>query len=376
MALNFQNLLADYNGAVFAQAGVVEWGYVPADWFLVLPDNNAAYAPNAIPDAPTPGVGLQNTNDGQNLAFIQANYHRCRQAAGSDVEAAWVAIMRWHCVNRGLLCKMAGRRIREDEYVVAGHLGANWGANENAVPGNAVCREIAKWVKRFGNAVLHAIAYAFVARGHHYKTEYKELYDRLMNVQGVDMKPSFQLPSAEIMYRLALHCIGIRPLVDLAIADRAAGIMSAPMMLRWQPHAPVAGVAYVTTLKATLNEMKKETWYSAIAAKFQQDIVDLDAEVALIAQNPYEYHVATSFITGAPRRYATQAGTKAFNRLAPFAIGYIDYVGKRHPLAGQKTITSHSGGGGGLSDNFSKACQTYSKGDFTAATMALWLNTV
>jgi hypothetical protein len=369
-------LITDYNGAIFAEAGVVEWGYIPEAWKLAQPEGEAFWSSAQIPDAQTAGIAMAGLNGAHAQTFMKANFKRVRPLVDTADEALWVTLMRYHAATRGLICKQAGRKVREDEYSTERVLDGNWAHANNNIPPNLRSVEIARWVKRFGNAVLHAVALAFSSRGHHYKADYKEYYERLMAVQGVDMKPTFTLPSYEVMFRLSIHCIGVWPLVALAISDRQANIMSAPMAIRWTPHAPVAGCAHITTLKAALTEMNKEAWFGAFQAKFQAQIADIDTAVQAVAAHPYEYHVATSFITGQPRRFVTPQAKNAFDKLSQFALGYIDFLGRKHSLAGEKAVTSHSGGMGSVANQFSKACQKYSAGDFTAATMREWLQSV
>lgn len=369
-------LILDYNGAIFAEAGVVEWGYIPETWKLAQPSGIAFWENANLPDAITPGVAMLNMDGAQAQVFMKANYKRVRPLVDTADEALWVTLIRYHAAVRGLICKQAGRRVRENEYSTEAHAEANWGHAANAIPALPRAAEIAKWVKRFGNAVLHSIALAFSSRGHHYKADYKEYYERLMAVQGVDMKPSFTLPSYEVMFRLSIHCLGVWPLISLAQTDKAANIMSAPMAIRWQPHAPVAGCAHITTLKACLSEMNKESWYGAFQTKFQAQITEIDNAVTAIGNAPYEHHVATSFITAQPRQYVQAPAKNAFDKLSQFALGYIDFLGKKHSLAGERAVTSHSGGMGSVANQFSKACQKYSAGDFNAATMKDWLATV
>lgn len=373
MTTDLTVLMTDYNGAIFAEAGVVEWGYIPDGWKLALPRNDAFWQTAALPDATTPGVLMNNLDAAHISTFLKANYKRVRPLVDSPDEALWVAMIRHHAAARGLICKIDGRRVREDEYSIEPFLDADWNHASNSIPAIIRAPEIAKWVKRFGNAVLHSVALAFASRGHHYKADYKEYYERLMAVQGVDMKPSFQLPTYEVMFRLSIHCLGVWPLINLAITDKTANVMSAPMAIRWDPHAPVAGCAHITTLRAALTEMNKEAWFGAFQTKFAGQITAITNSCAAIAQHPYEYHVATSFITAQPRRYVTADAKTAFDKLSQFALGYIDFLGKKHSLAGEKAVTSHSGGMGSVANQFSKACQKYSAGDFTAATMREWL---
>jgi hypothetical protein len=376
MALDLGLLLADYNGAVFAQVGALEWGYIPNIWKLAIPDIINQFEEAQLPDNPTPNVSLAAVVAAQERIFIKAQFHRLRGTIGDDEGTLWVAMMRLHAMKRGVMCKAAGRRVNENEYSQQLHAGADWDDAANNLPVIPSAGDIARWVKRFGNCVLHAVGLAFLSRGHHYKKEYDEYYDRLMAAQGVDMRPGWALPSKEIIFRLSVHCFGVRPLIDLITTDKTAGRMSAAMMLRLSPAPAIAGCAHITTLQATLTEMKKEPWWNAFNTKFQGNINEINTEVQRIQANPLNYHVATRFITGGAKTDVTPAAKGAFDRLCVFAMGYIDYLGKKHALSGQKAITHHAGGGGGMVDIFSKACQVYGKGTYNEDTMAEWLANV
>lgn len=380
MAYNLDIMIDDFNGAAFATAGEAEWGYISPNWFLTLPNGIANHAVGDLPAdfVRNGGWADQVAKNDFTKRFMKANYHRIRGSCSSDTEAYFVAALRLHGVSRGLLVTQAARGVLENEVVFVDHLGGGWDAVENNIPVLATAAAINRWIKRFGTAVFHSVAYMFVTRGHHYKQEYLDKYNKLFDAQFMDRNPGFVLPNADIIYRQAVHAFGVKPLVDLTLSDKQANHMAAAMAIRWNPHAPVSGVAKITTSKAVLTEMTKERWWEAFRVRFQAEIGQIDAEVGRITANPYEYHVASRVVTTQPRRMVVQGTEAAFNRLSQFLLGYIDYLGRRHSLSGQVAITQKSGGAGPLADGFSRACSRYSKASPTdeQTTMTQYLSTM
>lgn len=369
MAYNLEVLIDDFNGTAFAQAGAAEWGYIQPEWFLALPiglPNSAAVdLPNAF--AHNAGWAAKVGKNDWTKAFMKANYHLVKTVAGSNEAAYFIAALRLHYVTRGAIVNKAARKVLEDEYVFVAHQGDGWNHADNQIPQNLNQAAINKWIKRYGTCLLHSVAYMFVSRGHHYKQEYLEKYNKLADAQFIDKAPGFQLPPPDVLYRQAIHCFGVNPLLEITLADAGTSHMAAAMQLRWNPHSPVSGVAKITTSKAVLTEMKKESWWTAFSTKFQAQIGVIDQECVAISQNPYEYHVASLVVTGRARRMLTADSEAAFNRLSQFLLGYIDYLGRRHSLSGQVAITQKSGGIGPLAEGFSKACSKFGKANPTDA---------
>jgi hypothetical protein len=370
MALDLGNLLQTYNGTAMLAAGAAEWGFIDQKWYLAIPAtmNDDAHMPDALT------IDQTNWTVDEQRTFMKANYKRMIAGGVSQDEALFVTLFRIHIVRRGGIIRMANRAVFEDEYSVEPHAGANWNAAENDIPNNQNAPSMARWVKRFGNAIIHAMVYGFITRGHHYKQEMSDLYSRLLESQGVDRNPGFQLPSFETLFRSSLHAFGVKPLVDITLDDKTNNKMMASMAVRFTPHAPVAGSAHISTLNATLEHMKKEQWYGAFNTKFRVNIERIQAEVATIATRPYEFHVSSRIVTGQAKRTISNDATIAFNRLSQYALGYIDYLGRKHSLSGQRAVTSKAGGMSALAETFSKACTTFASVKVTGDSMEAFLN--
>jgi hypothetical protein len=367
MALNLTTLLADYNGSAMAIAGHAEWGFIPQDWFLAIPQNSILPANYAI--GTDPFGGNLNLN-----AFLKANYHRVRNAAGSNEAALFVALLRMHIASKGTIANLlANRSVVEDEYIVVAPQNGNWDDAANQIPTVASSRDMAKFVKHHGDTIVHQMVYVFSARGHHWDPEYDPLYNRLKAACFMDTNGGFTLPSNEVLYRLAIHPFGIKALTDLTLADKNAGQMAAAMFIRFNPTSPISGTAQVTTLKATLNSMAQEAWWTAFANKYANEIAAIDAEVVAIQAQPYQYHVAAKVFGFANRTPVSNNANVAFNVLCQLALGYIDHLGRRHTLSGQRAITQKSGGPRGVADAFAKACDRFGKPDTAVADMATFL---
>jgi len=370
MSTDLPTLLDDYNGSAMAIAGHAEWGFVPEEWFIAIPEG--FILPNAtnIGTSPFP-------DDGARQQFIQANFHQCRQAAGSNEVALFVAMLRYHIAQQGVLAAtVAARAVVEDEYVVVAPRNDNWKDVQNNIPAIGAMHSISKFVKHHGNTLVHQMIYLFSARGHHWDPAYNDLYERTKKACFITGDMGFQLPSNEVIYRLAMHGFGVRPLLDLTLADKAANRMAAAMTLRFSPSAPIAGVAHITTLYAALNTMKQEAWWEAFDQKFNGEIGAINDEVAAIHSAPYTYHVAAKVFGHNQRAMASKPAMDAFNRLAQFVLGYIDHLGRRHSLAGQQAVSQKSGGARGIAEAFSRACDKFTKPSTDVDSMAAFLASV
>jgi hypothetical protein len=367
MALNLDTLLLDYNGSALAVAGTAEWGYIADAWKMTLPVGDihpADYTLGTDPFADANSV----------KRFISTNFHHVRAAAGSDINALFVALLRLHIASAGTIATtLANRHVLEDEYINVNHQGANWLDPANNLPLIPTSPEIAKWVKKFGFTIMHIVMYAFASRGHHYKQEYDELFNRLLSASFVNMNPGFQLPSFDIIFRASIHAFGVKPLWDLTLAHAAQNKMAAAMKIRFSPSTPIAGAAHITTSYATINEMRKQSWWAPFNAKYHNEIASIANEVTNILAHPVNYHVAAQIFGSAGRTMVSANANTAFATLSPLLMGFIDHLGRRHPLSQQKAITNKSGGFGPLSEAFSRACDRFGKPDVNVASMVHFL---
>lgn len=372
MALDIGNLINDYNGAILLSPGHAEWGYVDPGWYLQIPlgANLGAIGQHALGVTPF-GPNLNANN------FLKANYSALFALTGNADKSLFGALLRYHFARQGMIDADLGRRgVVEDEYAVRANLGADWNDPLNNIPANPNSQAMAKWIKKYGNIVCFMLSYVFTARGHHWEPEFDELYTRLMRASFVVKPTTWTFPSNEELFRLMLHCFGIKIPFDFTIAEKTAGRMVHPMAIRFQPHAPVAGAAQITTSVAILREMRTEGWWGSFEAKFQAHVDTLANEATTIALNPYEYHVASLVLTSQPKRNISPASLVSFNRLSQFMLGYLDHIGRRHPLSNQKVITSKSGGLKPLAESFARACDKYGKPGTDPNTMALYLTQV
>jgi len=195
----------------------------------------------------------------------------------------------------------------------------------------------------------------------------------LKSAAFVPTNPGFAMLNNEELFRLSIHAFGVRPLVDLALADKAAGQMISAIYIRYQPSTPISGTAHITTLKATLNQMTLEPWWDAFNHKFMNEITEIDTEVARIHAAPLTYHVSARVLGHNARVMTRPEAEAAFKRLCQFALGYIDHLGRRHSLAGQQAVTKKSGGPTGLADAFSKACDKFGKPSADVVDMTAFL---
>jgi hypothetical protein len=353
-----------------AVAGHAEWGFVPQEWFIAVPSTWALVDTTAL------GASFF-ADDAGRRTFLKANFHHIRVACGSDELALFVAMYRLHLANQGVLkASLAARSVIEDEYVKVAAKGVNWDDPLNDIPAIPVSSSIAKFIKHHGNTLLHQLVYVFSARGHHWDNAFNDLYDRLKKACFISGNQGFNMPTNEVLYRLSIHGFGIKPLVDLTLHHHGRNEMAAAMFLRFTPTTPIAGVAHITTLRATLITMAQESWWTVFEAKFHDAIAAINNEVARIIARPYEYHVASKVFGHNVRLVASADAMNAFARLCQFALGYIDHLGRRHSLSGQQAITSKSGGPRGVAEAFSRACDHLGKPDANVDSMEIFLASV
>jgi hypothetical protein len=371
MALNINTLITDYNGAVYLQPGTAEWGYIEPQFFLQLP------AGHNLPAVCPPVAG---TNQfGANLSlpnFLKANYATLvdANALNNPDKALFGALLRAHYVSQGSLDNNLVRRcVLENEYNDRQPNNANWDDAANNIPANMNSAAIASYVKKYVNVIAQMMIYVFLSRGHHWQDEYEGIYTRLRAVNGMPVPQTWQLPTNKEIFRSLIHCFGVNNLRVLVEYHQANNLMTNPMRLRFTPHAPVAGAAEVMTSVAVLNEMRTEPWFSEFDAKFNGEIAALTNEMGTISANPYDYHIASRVVNGQARRMLSNNAHVAFKRISQFLLGYIDHLGRRHSLSGQKAITHHSGGAKPMADAFAKACDFFGKPDTNVVDMATFL---
>jgi hypothetical protein len=217
------------------------------------------------------------------------------------------------------------------------------------------------------------MVYVFCSRGHHWQDEFDGLYDRLIDACGIVKPTGWALPSNKEIFRQILHCFGVYMPLQFTIWCRDNNRMANPLRLRFTPHAPVAGAAQITTLGAVLTEMQTEGWWQPFYEKFKNHIQMIYFEIGEIDKNPYAYHVASRVVTGKPKLDISNQANIAFKNLSQLALGYIDHLGRRHSLSGQKVITKKSGGMKPVAESFSRACDKFGKPNADVPSMEVFL---
>jgi hypothetical protein len=112
--------------------------------------------------------------------------------------------------------------------------------------------------------------------------------------------------------------------------------------------------------------MKGEAWYDAFEERYHDQVQIITQEVDQISRNPYEYHVASRVIAGAPKRDVSNKAMRAFKDISQIMLGYIEYLGNRHSLSGQKVITSKAGGKRSIADQYAAVFHRFARQDISA----------
>lgn len=360
-------MIATYNGTALLEAGHQEWGYIDAVWYLAIPNTyNAASDENKQFWSKT-RLGKSPFSDHvlfSRQEFIKANFQLLLRATNNSEMALFGSMYRMALVDQGILCMSQNeRKVAVNEYVIVDPLNGRWDAHENNLPLINSSNSIAAYVKRYATTFASHLAFIFSARGHHYTPEYNEHYKRLQDACFIVAPSSFGMPTNEYLYRSFIHCFGVSPIIELATILNRDSKLPAAMQLRFSPHAPIAGCAHITTLKAILNAMEKEVLWKSIGLKFEREVTVIDTEVGRINTRPYDYHVSSKCITGNPRIMVSQEAMEAFTKLSQLALGYLEYLGSKHSLYGQKAVTSKAGGLGPTAETWEDAFNEYGTPD-------------
>lgn len=369
--MNIAELIDVFNGSVLVEAGHQEWGYIPELWHLALPieckptkdDKGDVAKIKEYWESDRIGASIFTDNNQINglcnrTHFIKANFHLLTQANVTPQNALLITCMRMAIAEAGAIALNPKKRmVIVDEYTYITPAENDW--NKIVIPGIEKHREIAAWAKKFTGIIVSHIVFLFCARGHHYLPEYNEIYQKLYRNSFVNDPVGFSLPTPETMYRLSIHCFGVAPLLNWVNILKEENKMAAAMMIRYTPHPPIAGVAQFTTMKATFDDMHRHALWERISKLRQDDLANLQVFCMLVHSDPYRYHVASKVITGKARKLPEQLNYEVFTRLAPIALGYIDYLGRKHSLSGQRAITQKYGGIDPAVEMWSRAFDEY-----------------
>lgn len=369
--MNITDLMNIFNGSVLVEAGHQEWGYITEPWHLALPGDCNPDVPKdqelrgAVAYWRKMHIGesiFTEENEKNGLCsrelFIKANYSLLITAGCSTQHALLITFMRVAMAQLGAIAlDIRERHVSVDEYSYVTPPEKNW--EKVTLPLIERHREIVGWVKKFAGVIVSHIVFLFVARGHHYLPEFNEIYQKLYKSSFISDPVGFVLPVPEMLYRLSMHCFGVAPLLDAVYYMKNKNQMAAAMMIRYSPHPPIAGVAQFTTMMAAFDDMRRHSLFGKILDHVQGPLADLTELCRAIHAAPFRYHVASMVLTGQARIIPDKKYYDMFTMLAPIALGYIDYLGRKHSLAGQKAITQKYGGSDPAVDMWSRAFDEY-----------------
>lgn len=348
--MDIKELLEVFNGSALMEAGHQEWGYIEEKWFLALPKSVQLTESSSddVKHWAHPNIGQSPFTDVKTgiidkTQFLKANFQLLKNAGLTDDHALLGAMMRMSILEMGTLAlNPRERNVLIDEYVYYQPENDDW--DKIVLPKLATARDIAAWAKRFAPSIMSHIMFVFCARGHHWTPEFVEIYQRLTANSFIGSPQGWTIPTSEVMYRSLLHCLGVSPLIaatrDLIRGNR----LPAAMVIRFKPAPPIAGAAHITTLSAIIKDMHRHALWERLKSWKHSEMNRIDQEVEEIHTDPYAFHVASKVLCGKERRVVSEAAMDAFHSLAPIALGYVRFLGKKHSLFGQKAVTQKYGG--------------------------------
>lgn len=360
--MDITELMNIFNGSVLVEAGHQEWGYIPETWHLMLPGNldptskreksaddqkriqywqQAHIGESAFIEDHAPENALRGLFPRDH--FVRANYNGLILAGATPQHALLITFIRVAVAQFGAIALSTRERsVSVDEYSYFNPPDNDWA--KAVVPVVEQSRAIVGWAKKFAGVIISHIVFLFCARGHHYLPEFNEIYQKLYRSSFISDPVGFILPTPEVLYRLSVHCFGVAPLLQMCFGMKRNNQMAAAMLIRFSPHPPIAGVAQFTTMRAAFEDMERHALWQRIRQQYNAPIQRLLAFCDKVDNAPFRYHVASRVLTGESRLMPEQEDYETFRMLAPIALGYIDYLGRRHSLSGQKAITQKYGG--------------------------------
>ncbi|KAI9311532.1 hypothetical protein BX666DRAFT_2115777, partial [Dichotomocladium elegans] len=210
-------LVEDINGATGFTEDKAAMGTIPRGHYLQIPESLTIPNAMAVPD---------NFTDRVITDFLSVNYAALTRSGVREAEAAFCSMLRLQMVRNGYACRdLTQRAIYVDEYTYNVHV-------EGRPNLSAFTQEMVSFVATYWANIVAVVAHIFRVRGHHFKPEYQRTYDRTWRAATIEVPANVQMPSWEILSRVALHPFGIRALHRVVQNEAASGGLSKGLMLR------------------------------------------------------------------------------------------------------------------------------------------------
>jgi hypothetical protein len=356
------DMVSDANGALHYTEDVASMGIIEKSKYLHIPPNLK------VPKGFEPV-----TSEGYEEDFLFLNWSKLVEGKLTESDAAFCATLRLRMVKEGMIAsETTERSIYVDEYLYYGDEDKEKKIEKyekSAMMISGFTREMVQFVNTFFHAIVGTVSHIFRVRGHHWKDDYAESYDKAWKSTAIDIPSNMRMPAWSVIAKDGLHCFGVRVLQLLT--KRGIEKSELPTGLLVRIHAACVGTAPVLTCAAALVEMKSAKWWSVFEKRFERQLVELSREAERLRNADVEAHINAKLYDFRTKRI--MPNEESISGLIPYILGWIDTLDRREAITGQKSLSKRGQGGAEIRTAFSALILAENRNDRTKESVASYL---
>jgi len=350
------DLLTDLNGSDGFTEDKAALGTVPTSYYLQLPSNVKDFADFHLGRDPLP-------KKSDAADFLISNYEKLTEGNVREQTAVFSTLLRYEMVKHGFIAtNLENRSVYVDEYNYIG----NFNSKDKKFPAT---REMVKFIADYWENIVSVVAHVFRVRGHHWKPEYADLYDRTWRCTTITVPERVTMPTWEEISRTALHCFGVKALHLVRENAFANGRLSNGLKLRRS--AACAGSAPVRTAKAVVDVMSRAKWFPAFATKFQEDLTALFQHAEQLALAGTAAHINAKLYSW--ESIKVPADLTQVTKLAPYFMGFLSTLDQKEDITKQASLTKKASGGALIARDFANVIIAENRRDSSQQTVTEYL---
>jgi len=223
-----------------------------------------------------------------------------------------------------------------------------------------------QFIADYWENIAAVVAHVFRVRGHHFKPEYTETYNRTWSSTVISVPSNVNMPTWEEIATIGLHCFGVKALHS--IRERAAAMGRLARGLDVRRDAACAGSAPIRTCASALRDMEKTKWWTFFYRKFQVQIDRILADAERLRLAGTNAHInARLYDWGSHFMGASDVDVAV---VAPYVMGWIDTLDRSEPISRQSAITKRAQGGSAIRATFATVLVNEQRGDRSYAAVS------
>jgi len=338
MSYDVKQLLNDVNGTSQYSEDIAAMGTIPESHFLHMYE----------------GIYTRMSPDFNNDKFLNSaeftemfliNAHALHKNKVSESDSAFCAFLKTLLCMKGFVAKdLTNRAVYIDEYLRYPKL-------EKEPDIFVISKDTVQFITMYWANIVGVTRHVFRVRGHHWKPEYTELYERTWRSTAISVPANVRMPTWEVISKAALHCFGIRALEEMWKRGKSIGILSKALELR--EDAACAGSASIRTTAAAISEMRSAPWFHIFEKARSNQIQALILEADRLRKEGTRAHINARLYNFDDKFCGTNE--ELVRPLAPFVLGWLDTLEDNEPIKKQKAINKRSAGSTSLRASFSAA---------------------